>query len=62
MYHFLVFLRAELPLDLGRFKSFDPCQGLGGKVHESFGELFTVLVEAAHRISCIKGAADVQNA
>ena len=42
------------PLDLGRFESFDPCQGLGGEIHESFGEFFAVLVEAAHRISCIE--------
>jgi hypothetical protein len=44
VYHFLIFLRAELPLDLGRFEPFDPRQGVGGKVHESFGKLFTVLV------------------
>ena len=59
MYHFLVFLRAEFPLDLSRFESFDPCQGLGGKVHEPFGEFFAVLVEAAHRIPCIEEAADI---
>ena len=62
MYDFLVFLRAELPLNLCCFESFDPCQGLGGEVYESFGEFFAVLVEATHRISCIKGTADVQNA
>ena len=28
MYDFLVFLRAELPLDLGCLEPFDPCQGV----------------------------------
>ena len=62
MYDFLIFLRAELSLNLCCVESFDPFQGLGGEVYESFGELFAVLVEAAHRISCIEGAADVHNA
>ena len=62
VYDFLVFLRAELSLNLCCFESFDPRQGFGGEVYESFGELFAGLVEAAHRISCIKGAADVHNA
>ena len=48
---FLVFLRAELLLNLDRFEPFDPCQGVGGEVHESFGEFFAILVEATDRIS-----------
>ena len=59
---FLVFLRAELLLDLDRFEPFDPCQGVGGEVHESFGEFFAILVEATDRISRIERTADVQNA
>ena len=62
MYDFLIFLWAELLLDLGRFEPFDPCQGVGGKVHESFGEFFAVLVKATDRISRIERTADVQNA
>jgi len=59
---FLVFLWAESLLDLNRFESFDPCQGVGGEIHESFGKLFTILVEAADCISRIERAADVLNA
>ena len=54
MYDFLVFLRAEVPLYLGVLEPFDPCQGVGGEVHESFGELFAILVEATDRISRIE--------
>ena len=59
---FLVFLLAESLLDLGRFEPFDPCQGVGGEVHKSFGEFLAVLVEATDCISRIEQTADVQNA
>ena len=62
MYDLLVFLWAELLLDLGRFKPFDACQGLGREVYESFGEFFAILVEATDRISRIEWTADVQDA
>ena len=58
---FLVLLQAELLLDLDRFEPFDPCQGIGGEVHESFGE-FLPSVEATDCISRIERHADVQNA
>jgi hypothetical protein len=51
--YFLVFLLAELPLDLGRFEPFDPCQDVGREIHESFGEFFAILVETTDRISPI---------
>ena len=62
MNNFLVFLRAELLLDLGCLEPFDPCQGVGGEVHESFGEFFAVPVKATDRISRIERTADIQNA
>jgi hypothetical protein len=61
VYDFLVFLRAESLLDLDRFEPFDLCQGVGGEVHESFGELFAILVKATDRISRIERTADLQN-
>ena len=59
---FLVFLRAELLLDLGRFEPFDPRQGVGGEIHESFGEFLAVLIETTDGISRIERAADAQDA
>ena len=58
---FLVFLLAELLLDLGRFEPFNPCQDVGGEIHESFGEFFAILVETTDCISRIERAADVQD-
>ena len=55
---FLVFLQTELLLDLDRFEPFDPCQGVGGEVHESFGEFFAILVEATDCISRIERAVE----
>ena len=57
----LVFLRAKLLLDLDRLEPFDPCQGIGGEVHESFGEFFAVLIETTDRISRFERTTDVQN-
>ena len=62
MYDFLIFMRAELLLDFGCFESLDPCQGVGGEVHESFGEFLTLLVETTDRISRFERTADVQDA
>ncbi len=62
MYDFLIFLRAELLLDLGRFEPFDPCQGVGREVHESLGEFPTLLVETTDRISRFERTADIQDA
>jgi hypothetical protein len=62
MYDFLILLWAELLLDLRCFEPFDPCQDVGGKVHESFGEFFAVLVKTTDCISRIERTSDGQNA
>jgi hypothetical protein len=54
---FLILLRPELLLDLGRLESLDPRQGVGGEVHEPLGELFAVLIEATDGISRLERAA-----
>ena len=62
MNHLIIFLRSQLLMDFLRFESFHAAQDIGGTIDESFGDFFSIRVQAGDRVPGFKLPRDAGDA